>query len=76
VDGRWQFPGIGEFQCYDKNMLEDLQRAAVDAGEPMWGYSGPHDAGNYNSKPWEAPFFQLRVGEFTSDYAHFFLVSS
>lgn len=73
VDGRWQFPGIGEFQCYDKNMLEDLQRAAVDAGEPMWGYSGPHDAGNYNSKPWEAPFFQLRVGEFTSDYAHFFL---
>ena len=20
VDGRWRFPGIGEFQCYDKYM--------------------------------------------------------
>lgn len=28
----WRFPGIGEFTCYDKYMLEDLKRAAEEAG--------------------------------------------
>lgn len=54
--------------------LADLQRAALDVGEPMWGYSGPLDAGGYNSTPWEVPFFQLQVGAFASDYGRFFLV--
>lgn len=35
-DGRWRFPGVGEFQCYDKYMLEDLKRAADKAGHPEW----------------------------------------
>mgnify|MGYP006285082603 CR=1 FL=1 len=35
-DGRWRFPGVGEFQCYDAYMLEDLRRAAEEAGHPEW----------------------------------------
>lgn len=35
-DGRWRFPGVGEFQCYDAYMLADLKRAADAAGEPQW----------------------------------------
>lgn len=73
VDGRWRFPGIGEFQCYDKYMMADLREAAREIGEPRWGLSGPSDAGHYNSSPWEAPFFQLQVGTFASDYGRFFL---
>ena len=44
-DRRWRFPGVGEFQCYDKYMLEHLAETAEDHGEPHWGYGGPHDAG-------------------------------
>ncbi len=29
-------PGIGEFQCYDKFMLEDLRKAALAIGEDEW----------------------------------------
>jgi len=29
-------PGIGEFQCYDKHMLEDLKQAAIEAGHAEW----------------------------------------
>ena len=35
-DGRWRFPGVGEFQCYDKYMLADLKAAADAAGRPEW----------------------------------------
>lgn len=35
-DGRWRFPGVGEFQCYDKYMLDDLKRTAQEAGHPEW----------------------------------------
>ena len=35
-DGRWRFPGVGEFQCYDKYMLADLKRAADAVGHPEW----------------------------------------
>lgn len=35
-DGRWRFPGVGEFQCYDKYMLADLQAAAEAVGHPEW----------------------------------------
>lgn len=44
-DGRWRFPGVGEFQCYDAYMLGSLKKAAIEAGHPEWGYGGPHDAG-------------------------------
>ena len=35
-DGRWRFPGVGEFQCYDRYMLDDLKRAAQEEGHPEW----------------------------------------
>lgn len=35
-DGRWRFPGVGEFQCYDAYMLADLKAAADLAGRPEW----------------------------------------
>ena len=35
-DGRWRFPGVGEFQCYDKYMLADLKQAADAIGRPEW----------------------------------------
>lgn len=35
-DGRWRFPGTGEFQCYDKYMLASLRQAALDHGNPAW----------------------------------------
>lgn len=47
----WRFPGIGEFQCYDRHALASLAKAAHAIGKPEWGYCGPHDAGNYNSTP-------------------------
>lgn len=28
LDHRWNFPGVGEFQCYDKFMLATLQACA------------------------------------------------
>lgn len=35
-DGRWRFPGVGEFQCYDRFMLQDLKENALAAGRPEW----------------------------------------
>lgn len=72
-DGRWRFPGVGEFQCYDKYMLEDLKRTADIAGHPEWGLSGPHDAGHYNSSSWETGFFVSQGGSWSTPYGHFFL---
>ncbi|KAL0550210.1 hypothetical protein IC582_014714 [Cucumis melo] len=73
ADGRWMFPGIGEFQCYDKYMLADLKIAARQIGKPHWGNRGPQNAGDYNSSPSEAPFFEGGEGSFLSEYGHFFL---
>ena len=35
-DGRWRFPGVGEFQCFDSYMLGSLQEQADAAGRPEW----------------------------------------
>lgn len=43
-DGRWRFPGVGEFQCYDKYMLDDLRRAAETAGHSEWWVPVPNHA--------------------------------
>jgi beta-amylase len=71
-DARWRFPGVGEYQCFDKYMLGDLKAAAAAVGHPEWGLSGPHDAGNYNSRSWETGFFKSHGGRWQSDYGHFF----
>lgn len=35
-DGRWRFPGVGEFQCYDSYMLADLKSQADACQRPEW----------------------------------------
>jgi len=72
VDQRWCFPGIGEFQCYDRFMLASLAACAHQAGQPHWGTSGPHDAGSYCQWPHQTGFFH-HEGSWTSEYGHFFL---
>lgn len=68
----WRFPGLGEFQCYDRRALASLAAAAREAGHPEWGYGGPHDAGTYNSLPEETGFFR-RGGSWDTPYGAFFL---
>ncbi|KAG7674349.1 hypothetical protein Ndes2526B_g05075 [Nannochloris sp. 'desiccata'] len=69
----WRFPGIGEFQCYDRRALASLARAAVAVGRPEWGNAGPHDAGTYNSGPEETGFFRGWGGRWDTEYGRFFL---
>ncbi|CAI7790773.1 unnamed protein product, partial [Closterium sp. NIES-53] len=71
-NGMWQFPGIGEFQCYDKYMLSSLRAAAEANGKPNWGLGGPHDSGYYKQWPQETGFFH-EFGNWNSQYGHFFL---
>lgn len=68
--GMWEFPGMGEFQCFDKGMLGDLASRAGDAGLPVeWG-EPPSDTGSYNAQPNSCSFF--RDG-FASARGSFFL---
>ncbi|KAK9828096.1 hypothetical protein WJX81_003753 [Elliptochloris bilobata] len=69
----WRFPGVGEFQCYDRRALASLAQAAQEAGHSEWGYSGPHDSGSYNSTPEETPFFRGWGGSWDTPYGRFFL---
>ncbi|XP_018835908.2 beta-amylase 3, chloroplastic-like [Juglans regia] len=71
-NGTWNFPGIGEFQCYDKYMRTSLQAAAEAIGKRDWGTSGPHDCGQYKQFPEDTGFFR-RDGTWNSEYAEFFL---
>eukprot|EP00850_Spirogloea_muscicola_P007530 SM000038S14343 [mRNA] locus=s38:302075:305230:- [translate_table: standard] len=72
-NGKWRFPGIGEFQCYDKYMMISLRACAESVGKAEWGYSGPDNAGHYTQWPDETGFFHQQHGAFASDYGHFFL---
>jgi hypothetical protein len=72
-DGRWRFPGVGEWQCYDAYLLARLREAARRAGRPEWGHGGPHDAGHYNARVWETGFFASEGGSWDTDYGRFFL---
>jgi len=69
----WRFPGVGEFQCYDRRALAQLAAAAVEAGCPEWGHAGPHNAGSYNSCPEDTGFFSTHDGSWSSSYGRFFL---
>lgn len=63
-----QFPLL---QCYDKYLLQNLQKAAKLRGHSFWA-RGPDNAGFYNSKPHETGFFCDR-GDYDSYYGRFFL---
>ncbi|XP_020696744.1 beta-amylase 3, chloroplastic [Dendrobium catenatum] len=71
-NGIWKYPGIGEFQCYDKYMMASLKAAAAAAGHEEWGRSGPHDTGHYKQFPEETGFFR-REGTWNTEYGNFFL---
>ncbi|KAL8536606.1 hypothetical protein ACS0TY_011980 [Phlomoides rotata] len=67
----WRYPGIGEFQCYDKYLMQNLQKAAKLRGHSFWARA-PDNAGYYNSKPHETGFF-CEKGDYDSYYGRFFL---
>ncbi|XP_047337485.1 beta-amylase 3, chloroplastic-like [Impatiens glandulifera] len=71
-NGTWKFPGIGEFQCYDKYMRTSLQASAEAIGNEAWGKSGPHDSGQYKQFPEETGFFR-KDGTWSNEYGQFFL---
>ncbi|ELR16593.1 betaamylase [Acanthamoeba castellanii str. Neff] len=71
---KWSYCGVGEFQCYDKYMLADLDQAAIAAGHPDWGNGGPDNAGTYDSNPEDTGFFSDNGGDnYSSPYGRFFL---
>ncbi|CAI0472132.1 unnamed protein product [Linum tenue] len=53
----WTYPGIGEFQCYDKYLMKSLAKAAEIRGHSFWARA-PDNAGSYTSGPHEAGFFR------------------
>ncbi|XP_051182790.1 beta-amylase 2, chloroplastic [Lolium perenne] len=71
-NGTWSFPGIGEFQCYDRYMLASLRAAADAVGKPEWGCAGPGDSGSYNQWPEDTNFFR-REGGWNTEYGKFFM---
>jgi len=69
----WYFPGIGEFQCYDKYMKKSLKKAANAREKPEWAHVGvPTGASTYNEFPENTNFFQ-KDGEWKDEYGRFFL---
>lgn len=67
----WKYPGIGEFQCYDKYLMKSLKKAAEVRGHTFWG-KGPDNAGSYNFTPHETRFF-CDGGDYDGYYGRFFL---
>ncbi|KAL2902195.1 Beta-amylase 8 [Bienertia sinuspersici] len=67
----WRYPGVGEFQCYDRYLQQDLRKAAKLRGHSFWA-RGPDNAGHYNSRPPETGFFCER-GDYDSYFGRFFL---
>lgn len=59
---------------YDRYMLQDLAKAAREVGHPEWGKTGPANAGNYNSRPFETGFFSENTFDnYDSNYGKFFI---
>ena len=57
---RWQFPGIGEFQCFDEYLLKDLKQNVQEKGSDFvkQNVMPPEHTGHYNDKIWGNKFFQ------------------
>ncbi|EOX99186.1 Beta-amylase 5, putative [Theobroma cacao] len=66
----WVFPGIGEFQCYDKYLKAEFKEAATNAGHCEWEL--PDNAGEYNDTPGSTEFFGLN-GTYLTENGKFFL---
>ncbi|KAE9453219.1 hypothetical protein C3L33_14884, partial [Rhododendron williamsianum] len=68
-----QVRGVGEFQCYDENMLINLKQHAEATGNPLWGLSGPHDSPTYDELPNSNNFVKENGGSWETTYGNFFL---
>ncbi|KAH1222486.1 Beta-amylase [Glycine soja] len=66
----WEFPGIGEFQCYDKYLKADFKGAALRADHPEWEL--PDNAGESNDVPESTEFFKSG-GTYQTEKGKFFL---
>ncbi|XP_058762442.1 beta-amylase-like [Vicia villosa] len=66
----WKFPGIGEFNCYDKYLQADFKEAATKAGHPEWEL--PDNAGLCNDTPESTEFFRSK-GTYQTEKGKFFL---
>ncbi|XP_068335430.1 beta-amylase-like isoform X2 [Pyrus communis] len=66
----WAFPGMGEFQCYDKYLQAEFKEAATAAGHPEWAL--PDNAGEYNDTPESSEFFRSN-GTYVTEKGKFFL---
>lgn len=66
----WAYPGIGEFQCYDKYLQAEFKEAAIGAGHPEWKL--PDNAGEYNDTPESTGFFRPN-GTYLTEEGKFFL---
>lgn len=71
-DGLWKFPGIGEFQCFDKFLRKDLADAVRERGSHVvkGAVMPPADTGGYNDTPWDCQFFKRN---FKNEAGEFFL---
>ncbi|KAK4418631.1 Beta-amylase 2, chloroplastic [Sesamum alatum] len=67
----WKYPGIGEFQCYDKYLMRSFEKIAEARGNKLWGKK-PEGVGSYNSTPHETEFF-CDGGAYDSYHGRFFL---
>ncbi|CAN6211887.1 unnamed protein product [Urochloa humidicola] len=67
----WVFPGIGQFQCYDKYLAADFKAAVTEAGHPEWEL--PRDAGEVNDTPEDTGFFAAQGGTYLTEQGRFFL---
>ncbi|XP_041005431.1 beta-amylase-like [Juglans microcarpa x Juglans regia] len=66
----WAFPGIGEFQCYDKYLKTEFKEVATSEGHPEWEL--PDNAGTYNDTPESTEFFGSN-GTYLTEKGKFFL---
>lgn len=57
---RWKFPGIGEFQCYDRYLLQNLKETVRENGDDTIRAATfpPDGTGNYNDAPSSTQFFR------------------
>ncbi|MBA0830646.1 hypothetical protein Goarm_015165 [Gossypium armourianum] len=62
-NGTWKFPGIREFQCYDKRQKQSGN---------MTGKGGTHDSRHYKQFPQETGFLR-KDGAWNTKYGQFFL---
>ncbi|KAK6140620.1 hypothetical protein DH2020_025637 [Rehmannia glutinosa] len=67
----WKYPGIGEFQCYDKYLMKSFKKTTEMRGVSFLG-EGPKNVGSYNSKPYETQFFR-DGGDYNGYYGRLFL---